>query len=144
MKPGDFISKLGQETIVAAIAEAERQTSGEIRVFISRRNRPDGLAAAQARFFRLLMHETRDHNAVLIYVAPVAQTFAVVGDEAANAKVREGFWNDVREAMEADFKAGRFTSGIIHAVQLVGEELRRHFPRRPDDSNELPNKIITD
>lgn len=144
MKARDFLSKLAHDTIVAAIAGAERHTSGEIRVFISRRHRPDGLGAAQARFIRLRMHEKRDRNAVLIYVAPAAQTFAVVGDEAAHARFREGFWHEVREAMGADFKAGRFTEGIIRAVHLVGEELRRHFPHHRGDRNEQPNDIITD
>lgn len=132
MKAGDFLSKLGHATIVAAIAEAEKHTSGEIRVYVSRRHRPDGLAAAHARFHRLRMHEKRDRNAVLIYVAPAAQTFAVIGDEAGHAKFRDSFWHEVREAMGAEFKAGHFSEGILRAVQLVAEELRRHFPRRPE------------
>jgi uncharacterized membrane protein len=139
-----FISDLRHTEIVAAIAEAERHTSGEIRVYISRRHRPDGLASARDRFARLRMHETRDRNAVLIYVAPVAQTFAVLGDEAAYVTCREDMWPEVRDAMAADFKAGRFSEGIIRAVGLVGAELRRHFPRRPDDRNELPDSVITD
>lgn len=144
MKAGEFLSKLAHATIVAAIAEAEKHTSGEIRVYVSRRHHPDGLAAAHARFHRLRMQEKRDRNAVLIYVAPAAQTFAVLGDEAAHAAFRDGFWHEVREALGAEFMAGRFSEGILTAVRLVGEELRRHFPRRPDDTNALPNKIITD
>ena len=144
MKARDFLSKLAHDTIVKAISEAEKHTSGEIRVYVSRRYQPDGLAAARARFHRLRMHEKHGRNAVLIYVAPVAQTFAVLGDKAAHEKFREGFWHEVREAMGADFKAGRFSEGILRAVQLVGEELRRHFPRRPDGGNGLPDKIITD
>ena len=144
MKAGDFLSKLTQDSIVAGIAEAEKHTSGEIRVFISRLHRPDGLAAAHSRFHKLRMHEKRDRNAVLIYVAPVAQTFAVLGDKAAHEKFREGFWHEVREAMGAEFKAGRYSEGVLRAVRLVGEEMRRHFPRRPDDRNELTDSIVTD
>jgi uncharacterized membrane protein len=144
MKAGEFLSKLAQETVVAAIAETERQTSGEIRVYISRLHRPDGLAAARERFVKLRMHETRERNAVLIYVAPTAQTFAVLGDEAAYALCRQDLWNEVRQAMTVDFKAGRYSEGVVRAVKLVGEELRRHFPRRPDDRNELPDKVATD
>ena len=75
------------------------------------------------------MHKTRERNAVLIYVAPLAQTFGVIGDEAVHARCGEGFWNEVRDAITEAFKAGRFTDGILRGVQLVGEELRRHFPR---------------
>jgi len=144
MKARDFLTKLEHERIVAAIAEVEKRTSGEIRVFISQRHRPDGLAAARARFYRLRMHETPGRNAVLIYVAPVAQTFAVLGDEVAHEKFRDGFWHEVREAMGAEFRAGKFSEGIVRAVQLVGEELRRHFPHHRGDKNEQPDDIITD
>ena len=141
MNTKEFISKLDQEKVVAAIAEAERQTSGEIRVYISQRNRADGLAAAQVRFKKLGMHKTHERNAVLIYVAPVAQTFGIVGDEAVHSRCAENFWQDVRDAMAAEFKAVRFTEGLVAAVNLVGAELKRHFPHHADDKNTHSNEI---
>ena len=144
MKPRDFLSKLEHGRVVAAIAEAERHTSGEIRVFISRLHRPDGIAAAKSRFLKLGMHRKRERNAVLIYVAPLAQTFGVIGDDAAHERCGGNFWHGVRDAMAANFKAGHFTEGILRAVRLVGEELRCHFPRQPGDKNERSNDIVTD
>ena len=141
MNAKEFLNKLDQGKVVAAIAEAERQTSGEIRVYISRRNRADGLAAAQVRFKKLGMHKTRERNAVLIYVAPVAQTFGIVGDEAVHSRCAENFWQDVRDAMAVEFKAGRFTEGLVAAVNLVGAELKRHFPHHADDKNTHSNEI---
>ena len=144
MKAHEFLSKLEHDRVVAAIAEAERHTSGEIRVFVSRLHRPDGLTAAGSRFLKLGMHKKRERNAVLIYVAPVAQTFGVVGDEGVHARCRKGFWHEVRDAMALEFKAGQFTDGILRAVQLVGEEMHRYFPRHPGGKHELPNDIVTD
>jgi uncharacterized membrane protein len=144
MKAREFLSRLRHEVVVAAIAEAERHTSGEIRVYVSQRHRPDGMAAARDRFVKLRMHETHERNAVLIYVAPVAQTFGIIGDEAVHARSREGFWDEVRDSMGAEFEAGRVTEGIVRAVHLAGAELRRLFPRHPGDRNELPDDIVTD
>jgi len=81
MKPKEFISRLDEVRIVSAIAEAERKTSGEIRVYISHRRRTDPLAFAQKRFLELGMAKTRHRNAVLIYLVPLTRRFAIVGDE---------------------------------------------------------------
>ncbi|MFO1487862.1 MAG: TPM domain-containing protein [Verrucomicrobiota bacterium] len=82
MNANDFLNQLQHDSIVAAIRAAELQTSGEIRVFVSRKNVSDAVTAAQAEFARLEMHRTRERNGVLIYVAPLSQTFAVIGDRA--------------------------------------------------------------
>ena len=43
------------------------------------------------------------------------------------------------------FCAGnQFTEAVVFAVQKVGDALAKHFPRRPDDVNELPDKLVGD
>lgn len=144
MKPKDFISKLDEEKIVAAIGEAELKTSGEIRVYISRKNRDDALDAAQKRFEKLGMTNTRLRNGVLIYLAPQTQKFAVVGDVGIHKICGDSFWNMIREKMSALLRGGHFTEAILAAVHETGTALSKHFPRRPDDTNELPDQIIRD
>ena len=142
MKPKHFLSRLDNERIVAAIADAETRTSGEIRVWISSQARPDPLATAQARFGTLGMTRTRHRNAVLIFVAPRSRTLAVVGDSGIHGKCAPGFWQHVRDAMSAHLREGRYTEGVLQAIEIVGAELARHFPtdltispgeRLPDD-----------
>jgi len=70
MIPKPFLQNLEDEKIVAAIASAESQTSGEIRVFISDAEGADPFAAAKLQFDRMEMANTRDRNGVLIFVAP--------------------------------------------------------------------------
>jgi uncharacterized membrane protein len=103
----------------------------------------DARAAAQADFPRLGMTDTAERNGVLILVAPESQTFAVVGDQGIDGLCPEGFWTSVVEAMREHFHEGRFDEGIVAAVTRVGDELARHFPRRPGetDRNELPDAI---
>jgi uncharacterized membrane protein len=86
MKPREFISHLDEARIVAAITEAERNTSGEIRVYVSHKKREDALAAAHFRFRKLRMASTRHRNAVLIYFAPLTHKFAIVGDLGIHEK----------------------------------------------------------
>src|SRR5690349_16792103 len=92
MKPREFVDRLEREEIVAAIREAEKNTSGEIRVFISRKPVEDAVAEAQFHFAEMGMEKTRERNGVLIFVAPKSHKFAVVGDTAVHAKCGEEFW----------------------------------------------------
>lgn len=141
MRTKEFLARLDHDRIVRAIAAAEAQTSGEIRVFLQRGEIADPMAAARAQFEKLGMTRTRERNGVLIFVAPRAQKFAVIGDEGVHAKCGDAFWQGLIDAMQSHFKAENFTDAMVHAVEQTGELLARHFPRTVDDRNELPDAI---
>lgn len=141
MRAGRFIRQLRESDISAAIRAAEQKTSGEIRVLISRHKPKNAVEAARKAFVKLGMTRTRLRNAVLIYVAPRARQLAVIGDKAVHERCGEQFWQEVAEQMSTQFKASRFTDGIVGAIQKIGELLAVHFPRMPDDKNELPNSV---
>ena len=135
------MARLEHDRIVRAIAAAETRTSGEIRVFIQHGELDDVVAAAGDQFQKLGMTGTRERNAVLIFVAPRAQKFAVVGDEGIHQRCGDKFWQELVEAIGAYFQREDFTSAIVQAIEVAGERLAEHFPRTPDDRNELPNRV---
>lgn len=140
----EFIAKLDEAKILAAIARAEQSTSGEIRVAISRKLCADALGAAQKRFVKLGMHRTPQRNAVLIYFAPKSQAFAVWGDVGVHEKCGAHFWSGVAAKITPWLKAGQFTEAVETAVNEIGEVLARHFPRGADGQNHLPDDIVRD
>ncbi len=145
MKSREFINQLDEAKIVEAIAAAERRSSGEIRVFISDRQvNDDPLARAEQRFAKLGMTKTRERNGVLLYFAPRSQKFAICGDTGIHEKCGPAFWEEVAAEIETQMRAGSFTQAVTSAVEKVGGLLARHFPRRGDDSDELPNEIVRD
>jgi uncharacterized membrane protein len=144
MKARDFLNQLHHDNIIAAIREAELKTSGEIRIFISRHEPDDPVAAAQAEFMRLGMDKTKEKNGVLIFVAPRARKFAIIGDTGVHARCGDEFWTQVAAEMTGHFKKSEFTQGILHAIHKAGELLARHFPRHPGDKNQLPDDIVHD
>jgi uncharacterized membrane protein len=141
MKTTEFVHSLNEPEIVRAIAEAEQKTSGEIRLYVSHQKREDVLAAAEQRFVALEMANTRERNAVLLYFAPLANKFAIVGDTGVHEKAGQNFWEEIIQEMSPGLRAGHFTEAIVGAIHHVGEVLARHFPRSPDDQNELPDSI---
>jgi len=142
MQTREFLSKLEHDRIVNAIREAESKTSGQIRVYIQRGKLNVGaLFAAQKKFHRLNMHKTAERNAVLIFVAPRARKFAVVGDKAIHEKCGEQFWQRLVDAMRAHFRNEKFSDAIVEAIEEAGKALATHFPKRSRSSDSLPDEI---
>jgi uncharacterized membrane protein len=144
MKPHHFLKAVDHDRIVAAIAAAESRTSGEIRVYISRRKIDRALQEADHCFTRLKMRRTPLRNAVLIFVAPVSHQFAVVGDTGVHARCGDDFWREVVEVMEPCLKHGDFTEALVHGVEKVGFLLAAHFPPSAVGRNNLPDAVVED
>lgn len=143
MRTREFLSKLEHDRIIQAIRTAESKTSGEIRVLIQRgKLDSDPLVAAQKKFHRLRMHNTRERNAVLIFVAPRVHKFAIVGDEGIHKKCGDEFWQRVVEKMRTHFQNENFSDALIDAVNEVGTVLAGQFPKTVRDTNELPDDLI--
>ena|SRR5688572_21051056 len=147
MQTSAFLKTLDNDRIVAAILDAESRSHGEIRVHVTNQATTAVETAARAQFEKLEMTKTALRNGVLIYVAPRSQKFAVIGDAGIHERCPATFWSDIAAAMEADFRVGRFTDGIVKGVNVAGLALARHFPRAEGstpDVNELSNDVTED
>jgi uncharacterized membrane protein len=127
--------------VSAAIAGAEALTSAEVRVHLDRRCPGDPTARAAAVFEQLEMHQTRERNGVLVYVALDDHRLAVVGDRSIHERVGQPYWERLAATLSAHFAQGRRREGLSAVVHELGRELARHFPRRPDDANELTDQV---
>ncbi len=137
-----LLKRLDVERVRQAIEEAEKRTSGEIRVSVARffwgRVRP----VAERAFRRLRMAGTKQRNAVLFFIVPSRKRFVVLGDEGIHAKVGQEFWDQIAAAMAEHFRKGEFTEGLVRGVETAAEALARHFPfDAATDVNELPDDI---
>ncbi|TWR29727.1 TPM domain-containing protein [Mucilaginibacter pallidiroseus] len=130
-----------QQRIQQAVANAEKNTSGEIRVAMEKTCSEETLDRAVKYFSQLEMNRTHLRNGVLIYVATVDRKFAIIGDAGINKEVPADFWDTTRDEMLNHFKYGNLVEGIIAGVTKAGEQLKRYFPHQLDDKNELPDDI---
>src|ERR1700751_3096071 len=143
MRTREFLSKVEHDRIVQAIREVESKTSGEIRIFVQRgKLNADPLVAAQKKFHHLRMHTKRERNAVLIFVAPRAHKFAVVGDKAIHEKCGDEFWQRIVDGMRAHFKNEKFSHALVDAIKEIGKVLAAHFPRGLGNANELADDVL--
>ena len=119
MKPSDFFTPAQKTAMVAAIRQAEKDTSGEIRIHFENHCRKNVLDRAAQVFADLKMHKTALRNGVLIYVA----------------------LDDIKNNMIEKFKSGQICEGVCEAVLTAGQQLKVFFPYQADDVNELSDDI---
>ncbi|MBK8141792.1 MAG: TPM domain-containing protein [Chitinophagaceae bacterium] len=130
--------------IVKAIRQAEKRTSGEVRVFVERHCRfMDAIDRAAEVFFSLQMEKTEQRNAVLVYVALKDHQLAVFADEGIYKETGQDYWNQIVTEMIQSFNKDYYAKGIAECVIQIGEALTTHFPFDNDtDKNELPDHIV--
>jgi uncharacterized membrane protein len=143
-KKKPFFTEAEQQQVVRAIQAAERQTSGEIRVYVESRCRfVNPLDRAAEVFYLLKMEKTEAANAVLVYVALKDRQLALYGDKGIHEKVGDTFWNENVKIMLSHFNKKNYAEGLARIVTEIGEALRLHFPYNGDtDKNELPDDIV--
>ncbi len=143
-KKKDLFTAAENERIVAAIRNAEKRTSGEVRVYIEPKNPlVDPLERAALIFSKLEMDETDHRNAVLLYIATKDKELALYGDKGIHEQVGTAYWqNEVKEMLQ-NFKENHLVDGIVNCITHVGETLHEKFPYiSTEDKNELPDEII--
>ncbi len=125
-----------------AVEEAERLTSGEIRVSVAPFFWGNVRKVADRAFHRLGMTHTKDRNGILFFIVPARKKFVVLGDVGIHACVGQEFWDDLTKLMAGYFRKGDFTEGLVAGIREAGRGLAEHFPYQgAADVNELPNDV---
>ena len=139
-----FFTEEQKASIKQAIEQAEKNTSGEIRVHVDEKCKGDVVPAAQKVFAKLGMNHTKERNGVLFYLAVRDKKFAIIGDQGIHQKVPDGFWDRTRDVMMDKFKEQKFAEGLCDAIKEAGVQLKLHFPYKDNDRNELSDEVTFD
>lgn len=140
----EFFSAEDKAQIVEAIRLAEKETSGEIRVYVESKNAyVDAIDRAAEVFFKLKMQETDHRNAVLLYLAMDHHELALFADEGIYQKAGTAYWDDAVKNMVAGFTKDNISNSVEECIRQIGETLKEKFPYIPtEDKNELPDEIV--
>lgn len=125
-----------------SIAQAELNTSGEIRLHIEEELNAPVLDRAAHVFAELGLHKTKLRNGVLIYLALQSQQFAILGDKGINSVVPPTFWEEVKNTMTDHFTKDDIMRGLQAGIDMAGKALGAYYPyNKLTDENELPNEV---
>jgi uncharacterized membrane protein len=129
------------------IKEMEKNTAGEICVSIKEKRsflqkKKTLRQLAEDEFYKLGIAKTRDKTGILIFLILEDRQFYILADKGINEKVPSDTWDSVKNSMQEKFLQGEFCKGILLSIEEVGKKLTAHFPIKPDDTNELSNRVI--
>jgi uncharacterized membrane protein len=132
--------------IEAAIAASEKRHGGEIRFAVEPAldgifTNPSPRERALEVFSLLRLWDTADRNGVLIYLLLADRDIEIVADRGIKVPAQE--WEAICRTMESALRRGEFAQGVVQGIDAVSGLLARHFPRRPGDRNELPDRPVT-
>ena len=137
----EFLSEEDLAAIARAVAQAEAGTSAEVRVHLDHACEDEPLRRAIRIFERLGMHRTAARHGVLVYVSVKDHKLAVIGDAGIHERVGGAYWQELVDAVRGHLRQQRSREGLVHVIVELGGALGRHFPRRPDDRNELSDEV---
>jgi len=141
-------------TIERAVAEQEKRHRGELRVAIEGGLPMQALVAGRTareraleNFTRLRVWDTEDNAGVLIYLLLADRRVEIVADRGIHARVGDIAWETICGAMQQEFAAGRFETGMLSGLAAISDLLAQHFPPRRDEGvgdnpNELPDAPV--
>lgn len=98
--------------------------------------------AAMRHFVSRGVHQTRDRTGVLVFVVEDERMAEIVADEGIHQKVKPVVWAAAIDALVAGVARGEVAQGFEAAIAKCGEVLAEHFPPRPDDIDELANRLV--
>jgi len=139
MKIRHFLSQVDHARIHQAIQAAEKGTSGRMVIYISHHPVQDVLTAAQEAFRNLALETEKDRSNLLLFLAPGAKKFAVLGGTGLHEKLGQAWWDHLADMIRLDFQKNRYTEGILAATEEVSRALKIHFP-----STDMPSLKHTD
>jgi len=135
--------------IAQAIRAGEATHSGQVRFVVEGAldGRPlfSGQSARERAldiFSHLRIWDTAHNNGVLIYLLLADRKVEIVADRGIDAKVGAAGWDKICKAMEADFRSGNFSGGVIKGIQAVSQQLATYFPPQAGNRNELPDAPV--
>jgi len=142
-KKKELLTEAERQQLVQAIREAERLTSGEIRLYVeSHCKYVNPMDRAKEIFAQLGMNKTKRSNGVILYIALRDRQFAIFGDKGIHEKVGSAFWVKEGELLVSHFTRNDYIGGIEACIREIGESLCQYFPFEGDDENELPDDIV--
>jgi len=96
---------------------------------------------ALRHFVEAGVYDTRDKTGILIFISEMERRVELIADRGINEKISESKWKEIVDNIVEGIKQGKWEDNLIESIRMCGELLEKHFPIKPDDTNELKNEI---
>jgi putative membrane protein len=97
---------------------------------------------AHQMFLDLGLAGTRHRTGVLFFVSACEHYVEILTDRGVREVVPDAVWTEIVTRFTEAVRQRRIADGFVEAIAACTEVLAEKLPHRPEDENELPNKLV--
>jgi putative membrane protein len=115
------------------------------RLFIGGRRKEEAVRLrAERAFFEKGLYRTKKNTGVLFFLSLLERKVWVLADKGIYEKMDQETLNRFANEVSKGIRENRAGEVLIQAIQEIGVLLSKHFPITPDDTDELPDDVMTE
>jgi putative membrane protein len=99
---------------------------------------------SERAFFEKGLFKTKKNTGVLFFLSLLERKVWVLADKGIYEKMDQETLNGYAKEVSRGIGEGRACEALSKAIKEIEVLLSRHFPITPDDTNELPDHVITE
>ncbi len=114
------------------------------RLFIGIRKKEEAVRLrAERAFFEKGLYKTKKNTGVLFFLSLLERKVWVLADKGIYEKMNQETLNRFANEVSRGIKENQACEALSKAIQEIGVLLSQHFPITPDDTDELPDGVMT-
>ena len=114
------------------------------RLFIGVRKKEEAVRLrAERGFFEKGLYKTKKNTGVLFFLSLLERKVWVLADKGIYEKMNQETLNRFANEVSRGIKESQACEALTKAIQEIGVLLSQHFPVTPDDTDELPDDVMT-
>jgi len=115
------------------------------KLFIGSRRKEEAVSLrAERAFFERGLYRTKKNTGVLFFLSLLERKVWVLADKGIYEKMDQEVLNRFANEVSRGIKDSRACEALAQAIQEIGVLLSQHFPITPDDTDELPDDVMTE
>lgn len=89
-------------------------------------------------------YKTKKHTGILFFLSLFERKIWILADKGIHEKIKQETLDRFAMNVSKGIRDGRACDALCEAIADAGQLLAQHFPITPEDTNELPDGIVTE
>jgi putative membrane protein len=122
-----------------------QKVDGLKKLFIGVRRKEEAVRLrAERAFFERGLYKTKRNTGVLFFLSLLERKVWILADKGIYEKMEQETLNRFANEVSRGIREGRACDALSKAIQEIGVVLSQHFPITSDDTDELPDEVMTE
>ncbi|HMK66753.1 MAG TPA: TPM domain-containing protein [Thermodesulfobacteriota bacterium] len=101
-------------------------------------------ARALQAFYHKGLYKTKHQTGVIFFISLLERKVWVLADQGIHEKMEQEPLNRFAQLVTKGIQEGRAGQALCQAIEKMGALMAEHFPGSPDDTDELPDRVMID